>query len=105
MKSMSDLHLDLHPKTAKRLRKVLELSSDPETFAQDIIAYQINELKRAVLNLKLDIKVFEEKYKLSTDDFYRQFSRGATDDHEDYIVWAGLYELLQKNEKQLQELQ
>jgi len=82
----------------------LELYSDPETFAQNIIAYQIAELKRGILNLRLDLKGFE-KYQLSTDDFYRQFGQGATDDREDYVVWAGLYEMLHRDEERLQELE
>jgi hypothetical protein len=102
---MLDLHLDVRPKTAQQLKKVLELSSDPETFAQNIIAYQIAELKRGILNLRLDLKLFEEKYQLATEDFYRQFCQEAKEDQEDYIVWAGLYEMLQKNEEQLQELE
>ena len=102
---MLDLHLDVHPRTAQRLRRVLELYSDPETFVQNIIAYQIAELRRGILNLRLDLKGFEEKYQLSTEDFYRQFSEGATDDREDYVVWAGLYEMLHRNEERLQGLE
>lgn len=102
---MLDLHLDVRPKTARRLRKVLELAPDPETFAQNVIAYQIAELKRGILNLRLDLEEFEEKYQTLTEDFYRQFRQGTTDDREDYIVWAGLYEMLRKNEERLQRLE
>ena len=72
---------------------------------QNIIAYQIAELRRGMLNLRLDLKGFEEKYQLSTEDFYRQFGQGATDDREDYVVWAGLYEMLHRNKERLQELE
>ena len=102
---MLDLHLDVRPKTAQQLRRVLELSPDPETFAQNIIAYQIAELKRGILNLRLDLRGFEERYQFSTEDFYRQFNLGTTDDREDYVVWAGLYEMLHKNEEWLQGLE
>jgi hypothetical protein len=101
---MLDLRLDVRPKTAQRLKRVLELAPDSETFAQNIIAYQIAELKRGILNLRLDLMGFEEKYQLSTPDFYHEFSQGKTEDHEDYIVWAGLYEMLNKDEERLQGL-
>lgn len=52
-------------------------------------------------HLQFDLKRYEQKYQLATEDFYRQFSQGATDDREDYIVWAGLYEMLCKNEERL----
>lgn len=102
---MLDLHLDVRPTTARRLKKVIELCPDSETFAQNVIAYQIAELKRAILNLRIEIKGFEEKYGRSTEDFYREFSRGAVDDREDYLVWAGLHEMLKKNEGRLQGLE
>jgi hypothetical protein len=105
VEEMLDLRLDVQPKTAQRLRKVLALAPDPETFAQNIIAYQITELKRGILNLRLDLKGFEEKYQRSTADFYNEFSQGKAGDAEDYIVWAGLYEMLDTNVKRLQELE
>jgi len=55
--------------------------------------------------LHLDIREFEKKYNRRTPDFYEQYSRGETDDREDYIIWAGLYEMLSKNERQLAVLQ
>ena len=101
---MLDLRLDLLPETAHRLKRVLELSPDSETFVQNIIAYQVGELRRGILNLRLDLKEFETKYQRSTADFCRDFRQGETADQEDYIVWAGLYEMLNKNEERLQGL-
>jgi len=102
---MLDLHLEVESKTAQRLRKILEFYPDQETFAQNIIAYQVTELKKGILNLRLDLKEFEEKYRLSTEDFYRQFTEGNTDDREDYILWAGLCEMLRENEQRLEGLE
>jgi hypothetical protein len=102
---MLDLHLNVNAKTAKRLKKVLEYSRDEETFAQNVIAYQLAELRRGILNLKLDIQVFEEKYQLSSHDFHEKFGRGEMDDGEDFITWAGLLEMLDENEKRLRELE
>ena len=38
---------------------------------------------------------YEERYGLSSHDFYVQFLSGALGDAEDYIEWAGFYEMLQ----------
>jgi chromosome segregation and condensation protein ScpB len=102
---MLDIHLEIQPQTAQRLRKVLEFYSDQETFAQNIIAYQIAELKKGALNLRLDLRQFEEQYQLSTPDFYHRFSQGALEDSEDFMVWAGLCEMMRENERRLQELE
>ena len=102
---MLHLNLNIQPKTAKRLKKILEFARDEETFAQNIITYQIVELKRGILNIKLDMKAYEEKYQISSADFYEQYSQGKTADTEDKMIWAGLCEMLDKNEKQLQGLE
>ncbi len=102
---MLHLNLNIRPKTAKRLKKVLEFSKNEEAFAQGIIAYQVAETKRAILNLRADIQTFEEKYRLSSDVFYRRYERGEMGDDEDFVLWAGLIEMLTSNEKRLQGLE
>lgn len=38
---------------------------------------------------------YEKQYGLSSQDFYAQFLTGVLGDGEDYIEWAGFYEMLQ----------
>ena len=102
---MFDLHLEVQPETAQRLKTLLELHPDQERFAQNVIAYQIAELKKAALDLQLDLKELEKEHKRSTEEFYEQFNQGDTDDREEYMLWAGLYEMLKENERQLTALQ
>lgn len=101
---MLDLHLNVNPHTAKRLKKIIESYSDPEAFARNVIGYQLSELKRGILNLQLDLREYESQYQMSSADFYEQFSQGKFDDSEAFITWAGLYEMLLYNEARLQEL-
>ena len=65
---------------------------------------QIAELRKGIVNIRLDLKQFEDTYGQSSEDFYRQFERGQTEDTEDMMRWAGLVEMLQENERRLQEL-
>ncbi len=101
---MLNLELQLKPDTEERFMRVLDLYKDKEILAQNIIAYQIVELRRAVLNIRLDMKHFEDKYRISTKEFYQKFVSGDTEDTEDMIVWAGIYEMLLENEAQLEKL-
>ncbi len=101
---MLDLHLNVQPHTAKRLMKILESYADPESFAQNIIGYQVAELKRGILNLQLDLQEYESQYQMTSAAFYQQFSQGDLDDREAFLTWAGLYEMLRENEARLQEL-
>lgn len=46
--------------------------------------------------LRQQIREFEARYSLETSEFYARFLRGEMGDKRDFIVWAGLHELLQR---------
>lgn len=101
---MLQIQLDVQPITEKRLRKLLDSVEDQEIFAQNFINFQISELNKSLFNISIDMKNFENKYNVTTDKFYSAYQEGKIGDSEDYMVWAGIYEMYQENEKKLQEL-
>lgn len=64
----------------------------------------VEELQESILNIKSDLEKYEEQYQQSSDEFYKRFSAAELDDREDYMIWAGLYEILQDNKKKLRIL-
>jgi hypothetical protein len=102
---MFSLQLQVQPQTEQRLKKLLTYTQDQERFAQNMIAYHVAELHKSILNIRLDLKQFEDQYQMATADFYHQFTQGTLPDLEAYMIWAGIYELLQENERHLRELQ
>lgn len=98
---MLSLELNLDEKTATRFRKVLSLYANQEEFVQNVISYQVEELKRGIINLEIEMRALEKKYHLSSEKFYEKFQSGELGDDEDYILWAGVYELWTDNKKQL----
>ena len=102
---MLNIQLDIQPQTEQRLKKLLNVIHDQEVFAQHLLDYHIAELKKGILNIRLDLKQFEDTYQITTEHFYHQFEEGTLlDDREEYIIWAGLYEMLCENKHRLQEL-
>lgn len=102
---MMNLQLQLRPQTERRLRKMLQQIPDQEVFVQNMLAYQIAELQKGILNMRIDLQQFEAKYHLSTETFYEQFTdEKSCGDSEDFLLWAGVYEMLQNNEARLREL-
>ena len=101
---MLNLQLDIQADTAQRLKKFFESLKDQEIFVQNFFEYQISELKKGLLNIRLDLKQFEDTYHISSQEFYSQFEAGKRDDTEEYMLWAGLYEMFNDNEQRLQEL-
>ena len=45
-----------------------------------------------MINIKKDLVEFEEKYSMSSEEFYEKISNGELDDIKDYIIWSGIYE-------------
>ena len=101
---MLKLNLKLKPQTEDRLKKILDLYQDEELFAQNIIDYQISELRKAILNIRLDLQNYEKKYSMPTAEFYGKFKNGMLGDEENYLIWAGIYEMLRENETRLEGL-
>ena len=102
---MIDLNLDLKKETEIKLKKILAQYSDKEDFVRNIIEYETSELKRAIINLQIDLKNFEKQYNLLSNEFFQKFDSGELDDKEDFIIWAGLYEMLTRNMEKLAELE
>jgi len=101
---MLDFQFSVQPQTEQRLKKILDSVRDTEAFAQNIISYQISELQKSILNLRLDLREFEQKYQMTSEEFQNQFSQGILEDDADFMVWSGLYEMLCQNQIQLREL-
>lgn len=43
-------------------------------------------------DIEAELRKFEERYGLSSAEFYDKYNRGEMGDSEDVIEWAGLYE-------------
>lgn len=102
---MLNIDFVLQPDTEQKMRRILDQYPDKEVFFQDVIQNQINELKNGIHNIEIDLKEFVQKYRLSSEDFYRQFKNGDLGDQEDFMIWAGIYEMQLQNKKKLIELE
>jgi predicted mannosyl-3-phosphoglycerate phosphatase (HAD superfamily) len=101
---MLDFQFSVQPQTEQRLKKILNSIQDTESFARSIISYQISELQKSILNLRLDLDELEQKYQMTSQEFQEKFSLGILEDDADFMVWSGLYEMLCQNQLQLHEL-
>ncbi len=54
--------------------------------------------------MKTDIKEYESRYQMTSEEFYSRFRKGDVSDSQDFILWSGLIEMLEESEKKLQGL-
>lgn len=68
------------PSQLPALRAALKVPVDPEESLASVIA---------------DLKAFEQKYGITTIEFYARFNKGLMGDSQDFIGWAAYFEAYQ----------
>ena len=102
---MDILNIDLKQDTEVKLKKILNMYHDKDTFFLNVINYQITRIQKEQISIQADLIDFEKKYGLSTKDFYNQYKSGKKGDDEDVLIWAGIYEMFIENKQKLAEIQ
>lgn len=73
---------------------------------QSAIEAEINRLELAVKNAQKRLNLFEQKYGISSEQFITKMAAEDLEGGDDeYIQWAGEYQLTQKLIKKLNQLQ
>lgn len=95
---------------AERLRTLARLyqqggaSEVMERTLDKLLAHEAEVCREQLRQLQADLGEFEERYNLSTAEFYRRFQSGETDDRMDYVEWASLAQMAQRLEERLHVL-
>ena len=82
----------MNQKLVESLAQVILSLSDEERQSLD------HELQKAsvseqVQDLKARLKQFEERYQISSEDFYQRFQAGELEDTIDFFEWNTYYEI------------
>jgi hypothetical protein len=89
------------------MTKVIVKSKKPEVVKILLNGAIENEVKLVAIGItktKKNLKEFEDKYGMSSEEFYLQFKKGKMGDNSDYLRWAGEYETLERLESNEKEL-
>lgn len=96
--------------TAERLHALAELyeqgpASDLMDRSLEKLLHHESEMCQAQLSqLRTDLAEFEQKYHLSSAEFYQQFQTGQAGDDMDYVEWVSLIQMVNNLEKRLRLL-
>lgn len=96
--------IELDPAIASKFDAYIQLFGSKETLFDEFIAYHIHRIKRSIARMQLDLEIYEKKYNMSTFDFYKQFEAGVLGDENDFMLWAGVYELQLDTKNKLSQL-
>lgn len=64
----------------------------------------LGDILQSLHALEGQLRQFEERYRLRSDDFYRLVQDGRLEQSADFIEWFGLYEIKCKREQQYRRL-
>ncbi len=70
---------------------ILSLSEDERQLLESKV--QKTSVSQQVIDLEHRLKRFEEKYHMSSEDFYQQFQSGELGDSMDFFEWNTYYEM------------
>ncbi|OFZ18289.1 MAG: hypothetical protein A2Z20_11625 [Bdellovibrionales bacterium RBG_16_40_8] len=70
-----------------------------------IIALEKIAAQRDKLDLQEKLRKFEEKYQLSSEDFYSKFRKGEMGDALDFVEWSVFYEMWESVHERLKILE
>jgi hypothetical protein len=84
---------------AQRLRVLAQLyqqgqvSELMDRTLDKLLAHEADLCREQLGELQNDLVELEAQYGLSSDEFYRRYQAGQTDDRMDYVEWASLVQM------------
>lgn len=90
---------DVIYKKIKILEELAKLGAEDEVFINVIdklTKYKINELEKDLKDIETNIKKFEDKYRLNSEEFIKKFRSGEIGDEMDFFEWASLYDMRER---------
>jgi len=69
-----------------------------------LIALEQDRVRNELSDLTAHLEAFEERYKMSSDEFYRQYEDGKLGDAADFMEWSSFYDMAQSVKQHLYRL-
>jgi len=68
---------------------------------EKIVALEREEARETLTELEARLQVFEERYQMSSEEFYRRFRAGELGDDMDFVEWSVFYEMRKATQERL----
>lgn len=75
------------------------------TVVKNSLDREMEIVTRALEKTKNRLKEYEDRYGVASQDFYSRMEQGKLDDRDDYVDWAGEYEIFLSLTQELKALQ
>lgn len=92
----------------KGLEKIFEKNLSDEYLQKaisKIISYEIAKTKEELGGLITELKVYEQRFGITSEDFYKKFTSGESGDSADFFEWSALYQMYLRAAERLRILE
>lgn len=89
---------------ARKLNSFIQLHGDKEVLIEKFLEFYKKQLRREISHMEMDLKNFEKKYGMSSDEFATKFSEGKLDDSNDFQIWSGILEMQNESKNKLKHI-
>jgi hypothetical protein len=96
---MANIQVSSTDTIAQRLRVLAQLyqqgqaSELMDRTLDKLLAHEADLCREQLGELQQDLAELETRYGLSSNEFYRRYQAGQTDDRMDYVEWASLVQM------------
>jgi hypothetical protein len=70
-----------------------------------LFAYELHNTRQQLEELEQDLAEFEERYALSSREFYERYQAGEMGDEMDYVEWASLHQMTERLRERIELLE
>jgi len=80
------------------------LSEEDLTIIRESLNRELNVLKAKIRVVEVEIRDFEKKYEMSSEEFLEKFDKGELGDSQDFFEWWGLLKGLERLKKEIERV-
>jgi hypothetical protein len=101
---MAQVTIKLEQQLAEKVDQLIQFFGSEDLLFTKFIDFHRMRLKGEIRRIQKELELYEQRYALTSADFFDQFERGELEDSEDFILWSGIYEMQLTSRKQLEQL-
>jgi hypothetical protein len=98
---MSQITINLDSHTAEKFNSFVQAFGSKELLFEKFIEYHKNKLIREIAAMQIDLDAFENNITCIAKSFFKGLRTGQLGDENDFILWAGLFELQRDSKERL----
>ena len=83
----------------------IDIPENTKQILKDLLESEIKRLNIKITTLKDELKTYENKYKLNSEEFIRKFNSGELGDEEDYFSWYSIYDIISEVKDKIESLE